>query len=169
LSRKPKAALLVIATAMAVLFSGLVASPAFADTTGPIKNFGNHKCIDVSTQTNHYVQLWSCNGQSQQNWTESFQPNYTFRFISQRNGQCLGADVITAGARTATVPCGPLTEWNVKFANNFGTGWHQQLELGHTNLCLDLQDNRSADGTPITLWWCWGADQESNPAQLWIL
>ena len=48
--------------------------------------------------------------------------------------------------------------------------WHQQLKNVNSGLCLDLQWNNSANGTPIWLWPCNGIDTvESNGAQLWML
>jgi len=169
LFRKPRASLLALAAVAATLLTSLVAGPAHAAVATPFKNFGNRKCVDVQTESNHWVQLWSCNGQSQQNWTRVLLTNGFWRLISQKNGLCLGVDSVFAGAQTATVSCGNNSDWQITFANNFGTGWHQQLELGSTGLCLDLLNNSSANGTPIQLWWCWTANQEDNPAQLWML
>jgi hypothetical protein len=166
-------ALAVGGTALTTVISAGTAQAAGAHQ---IPNYGNRKCMDVATQNNYLVQLWSCNGKSQQQWAESWTGS-NLSMVNQRTGQCLGVDgnAQWQGARVVVLPCGnPSTAWSLVYANNTGSGWHQQLRNANTaNECLDLLDDNSANGTTIQLWDCWPNDPpgnpENNPAQLWML
>lgn len=172
---RPRAVLLALAAVTAALFSGIAATPAQAAGAHPILNYGNRKCLDVATQNNVSVQLWSCNGQSQQQWTEQWSGS-TLSIVNSRTGNCLGVwgNAWWDGARVVVLPCNNWsTVWTVSYAYNSGDGWHQQLLNTNSGRCLDLLNNNSANGTPIQLWDCWPNDPpgnpENNPAQLWML
>ena len=173
---RSRVALVALAVVGAALTAGISAGPAQAASGVPIRNFGNRKCLDVATQNNYVVQLWSCNGQSQQQWAENWTGS-TLQMANQRvAGKCLGVEgnATFDGARVVVQPCGfASTNWTVSFANNTGSGWHEQLLNTNSGRCLDLLDNNPANGTPIQLWDCWPnnppGNPENNPAQLWML
>ncbi len=175
--RRSRAARLVLGTLVAVLSGTLLATPAHAATGYPIRNSGTHKCIDVATENNVWVQQWSCNGQSQQQWTMQWVTDISYWLVNTKTGRCLGLTdaVALPGARMAAVPCGwPSTYWSTTYVKYTTSTWRRQLWNNAANgLCLDLLDNNSANGTPIQLWWCWPNDPpgnpENNPAQVWLM
>ncbi|HZM78851.1 MAG TPA: RICIN domain-containing protein [Candidatus Limnocylindrales bacterium] len=153
-----------------------MAGPAQAASFKQIPNYGNRKCLDVAAENNHYVQLWQCFGNQQQAWLETLvdPANNRWTFTNQRTGQCLAVEgnAVTAQAAIIVDWCGTASAtWHILYAYNAGSGWHQQLQNVNSGLCLDLQWNSSANGTPIWLWPC--SDElhplDNNPAQLWMM
>jgi hypothetical protein len=171
--RRGMFALVTVLTA--VIGMVLAAMPAQADTFEDLPNYGNRKCLDVQTQNDYFVQLWNCTGHAEQHWSTTWisGTDLTLRLTNQRTGSCLGVDGDSTiqMARVVSAPCGSVsTVWINNYANNENfDGWHQQLKNQHSGLCLDLQWNNSANGTPIWLWPCTNQLAEFNPAQLWML
>ncbi len=166
MTRKRGMLVLLFTTLLAVLAAGAVASPAQAATTyKQITNNGNSKCIDVATQNNYTVQLWSCNGGSQQKWSEGYINPY-FNFVNQRTGKCLDVAGSGVGAVAVVNTCNANYSqlWQVIFADNpaGGHGWYQQLQNAGSGLCLDLYNNSSSNGTVLQQYWCY-----PTQAQYW--
>jgi len=168
---------LLLVSLLAALTSVAAASPAHAVAFKQIPNYGNRKCLDVAAENNTYVQLWHCiSGDQQQGWLETLVDpgNNRWTFTNQRTGQCLAVegDAVTAQSRIVVNWCGSISaRWHILYAYNAGAGWHQQLQNVNSGLCLDLQWNNSADGTPIWLWPCWNElnPLDGNTAQLWMM
>ena len=118
------------------------------------------RCVDVpgaSTTNGTQVQLWDCNGGTNQRWTY----NATSRQLTVYAGtKCLDAYGQGTGNGTATViqSCTGQTnqQWNLN-ANGTVTG----VQSG---LCLDANGAGTANGTRIQLWSCnGGANQRWSP------
>jgi hypothetical protein len=168
----------LLATVPAAVAVAATATPAHAaDTFRQITNNDNRKCIDVATQNNTTVQLWSCDGHNEQKWAETLD-NGSFVFENEHTNKCLD---IAGGSKdlfvpTAANPCsGSASQhWNVIFAFNPGTGhgFFQQLQNVNSGLCLDLTNNSSQNGTLLQQYVCQPNSVQNpsiNNAQHWNL
>ncbi|MEO6082128.1 MAG: RICIN domain-containing protein [Umezawaea sp.] len=172
--------MMLLTTLLATVAAMGVAAPAQAASFGSFPNYGNRKCVDVATENATLVQLENCNGQQQQQWLTVWVAggDLNLQMINQWTGGCLGVDgdATFAQARVISTPCGrPSSIWHNNYAFNDtrpNHAWHQQLKNVNSGLCLDLQWNSSANGTPIWLWPCTTGNvsqMEANTAQLWML
>ncbi|GAB7039027.1 ricin-type beta-trefoil lectin domain protein [Catenuloplanes niger JCM 9533] len=111
------------------------------------------RCLDVpnsNTANGTQPVIWDCNGAANQNWTVTGQ-------TLQALGKCLDAPVgAAAGAKVQLWDCngGANQQWT--FQSN-GT-----IRGNQSGLCLDVNNNQTANGTPVLLWTCTGAAN-----QLW--
>lgn len=115
--------------------------------TGPMVGLGN-KCVDVSnggTADGTKIQLWTCVGNSAQQWTRNGQ---TWRAL----GKCL--DV--SGGGTANGTKVQLWTCNGTAAQNWSAGANSSLVNPNSGKCLDVSGNNSADGTQLHIWTCHG-------------
>jgi Ricin-type beta-trefoil lectin domain-like len=169
----------LLLAAAATVGLAVVAAPASAVQFEQLPNYGNRKCLDVAAENNRLVQLYTCgnSGNQQQQWLETLTDptNNRWTFTNQRTGQCLQVEnnSLAAQARVVVDWCGNASaSWHILFAFNNGSGWHQQLQNVNSGLCLDLQWNSPADGTPIWQWPCFdevNPSVDGNTAQLWML
>jgi alpha-galactosidase len=103
------------------------------------------RCLDVpngSTTNGTQPVIWDCNGGTNQRWTFSGQS-------VQALGKCLDAPLgATAGAKVQLWDCngGTNQQWTL---NSDGT-----LRGTASGLCLDVDHNLTANGTPVLLWTC---------------
>jgi alpha-galactosidase len=111
------------------------------------------RCLDVpnsNTANGTQPVIWDCNGAANQRWTVSGQ-------ALQAMGKCLDAPSgATAGAKVQLWDCtgGANQQWTLD-AN--GT-----IRGNQSGLCLDVNNNQTANGTTTLLWTCTGAAN-----QLW--
>ncbi|WP_374199541.1 lectin [Glycomyces sp. YM15] len=117
---------------------------------GEIVGAQSSRCLDVSgqSQTNGAdVQLWDCNGASNQEWTRTSAGE-----LRVYGGKCLDAEgaATAPGTRAIIWDChgGANQKWNV---NADGT-----ITNAQSGLCLDATENRTANGTKVVLWTCNG-------------
>jgi hypothetical protein len=123
-------------------------------SAAPLRNVNAGRCLDVpnQSQTNGtQVNLWDCNGGSNQQWT------YTAgKQLQVYGGKCL--DTQSGGTASGTPAvindCGGQTsqQWNVN-ADGTVTG-------GQSGLCLDANANGTANGTQVILWTCNGGNNQ---------
>jgi poly(3-hydroxybutyrate) depolymerase len=112
------------------------------------------RCIDVpnsTTANGTQVQLWDCNGGTNQRWT------YTAsRQLTVFGNKCLDASGQGTSNGTAAIiwDCSGQAnqQWNIN-ANGTITG----VQSG---LCLDASGNATANGTRIQLWACHGGTNQ---------
>jgi lysophospholipase L1-like esterase len=144
----------------AAWYAALRAVPGSLTVAGGRQIFGaqSGRCADVTgvASTNGaQVQLWDCNGQTNQSWT-----NTASRQLTVYGTKCLDASGQGTSNGTAVViwDCNGQTnqQWNVN-ANGTITG----VQSG---LCLDANGRGTANGTTLILWACNG---QSN--QQWTL
>jgi alpha-galactosidase len=106
------------------------------------------RCLDVpnsNTANGTQPVIWDCNGAANQRWTVSGQ-------TLQALGKCLDAPVgATAGSKVQLWDCngGANQQWT--FQSN-GT-----IRGNQSNLCLDVNNNQTANGTLTLLWTCTAA------------
>jgi alpha-galactosidase len=106
------------------------------------------RCLDVpNSNTTNGTQpiIWDCSGATNQRWTASGQ-------ALQALGKCLDAPIgATAGSKVQLWDCngGANQQWS--FQSN-GT-----IRGNQSGLCLDVNNNQTANGTLTLLWTCTGA------------
>jgi lysophospholipase L1-like esterase len=126
---------------------GAIGDPG-TSTSGALISAASGRCLDVANSNNaNGVQpiIWDCNGGANQSWTFNGQS-------IQALGKCLDAPVnAAAGAKTQLWDCngGTNQQWTL---NNDGT-----IRGTRSGLCLDVDHNLTANGTPVLLWTCTAA------------
>ncbi|MBB4912806.1 ThuA domain-containing protein [Actinophytocola algeriensis] len=118
-------------------------------TTGPIVGAGG-KCVDVSgagSADGTKIQLWSCHGGTNQQWTRE---GGTWRTM----GKCMTAAGTTDGAPVQLSTC------NGGAAQNWTTGAGGALVHPQSNKCLDANGGSTADGTQLIIWSCHGGTNQ---------
>ncbi|WP_433268624.1 glycoside hydrolase family 27 protein [Micromonospora vinacea] len=117
-------------------------------TSSAYASAASGRCLDVpNSNTTNGTQpvIWDCNGAANQRWTSSGQ-------TLQALGKCLDAPVnAAAGAKVQVWDCngGTNQQWAV---NANGT-----ISNAQSGLCLDVNNNGTANGTTVILWTCTGA------------
>jgi hypothetical protein len=126
-------------------------------STGAVHAVGSGKCLDVtgaSTTPGTQVQIWDCNGGTNQTWTHSSSNQLTV--YSGGSQLCLDAlnNQTAAGTKVQTWTCngGVNQQWNI---NSNGTVTGVQ-----SGLCLDVAGASTADGAPGQLWTCNGGSNQ---------
>ncbi|MEU7884105.1 glycoside hydrolase family 11 protein [Microbispora bryophytorum] len=119
---------------------------------GPIKSVASGRCVDVpnaSTSDGTQVQLYDCNGQSNQQW------NYTSsQELRVYGNKCLDAAGTGNGAKVQIYSCwgGDNQKWRL---NSDGT-----ITGVQSNLCLDAAGQGTSNGTQLQLYSCWGGNNQ---------
>jgi len=112
------------------------------------------RCIDVpnaSTTNGTQVQLWDCNGNSNQRWTYT-----SSKQLMVYGNKCLDANGngTTNGTAVIIWDCNGQTnqQWNV---NSNGS-----ISGVQSGLCLDAVGAGTANGTKLQLYSCWGGSNQ---------
>lgn len=121
-----------------------------------IRGVGSGRCLDVTeaSQTNGTrVEIWDCNGQSNQQWTST-----TAGELRVYGSKCL--DVNNNGTADGT----SVIIWDCNGQNN--QKWRLNSDGSITavgaNKCLDVPNNATSNGTYLQIWTC-----NSGPNQHW--
>ncbi|MFF9281806.1 non-reducing end alpha-L-arabinofuranosidase family hydrolase [Streptomyces griseosporeus] len=152
--RHTPAALAVVTAVLAALAAMLVATPAQAATSGPLRGVGSNRCIDVpgASQTDGTsLQLYDCWGGTNQQWTLTDSNQLTVY-----GSKCLDVPghATTAGTRVQIWSCsgGANQQWRV---NSDGT-----VVGVESGLCLEAAGAGTANGTAVQLWTCNGGSNQ---------
>jgi alpha-galactosidase len=125
--------------------------PTSASTT--LVSTSSGRCLDVpgsNTANGTQPIIWDCNGAANQQWTVSGQ-------TLQSLGKCLDAPIgATAGTKVEIWDCNGGTNQQWTFQAD-GT-----IRGNQSGLCLDVNNNQTANGTLTLLWTCTAAAN-----QLW--
>ncbi|HWO67756.1 MAG TPA: ThuA domain-containing protein [Umezawaea sp.] len=122
-----------------------------APRTGPITS-STGKCVDVSgssTADGAKVQLWSCHGGANQQWSAV---GSTLRAF----GKCLGV----AGGSTANGTQAQLSTCDGSGGQNWTAGASGSLVNAQSGKCLDANGASAADGTQLIIWTCHGGTNQ---------
>ena len=145
----------------AAVQSNIAAAGYSTALTGELHAVGAGKCLDVngfSTTAGTQVQIWSCNGGTNQIWTHTASNQLTV--YSGSSLMCLDADGggTISGTKAIIWSCNGQTnqQWTLN-ANGTITG----VQSG---LCLDVSGGGTTDGTLVQLWTC-----NSQANQQWTL
>jgi endo-1,4-beta-xylanase len=124
---------------------------------GEIHAVGSGKCLDVpnlSTTPGIQLDIWSCNGGSNQIWTHTSANQLTV--YSGSSQLCLDAfgNGTTPGTKVDIWSCngGANQQWNV---NSNGT-----ITGVQSGLCLDVTGASTANGALVELWTCNGGSNQ---------
>jgi hypothetical protein len=115
------------------------------------------RCLDADlTGISHngtLVQLWTCNGQSQQRWSQGVNSEV----LSYASGRCLDADLLTIGANGTRIQL-----WDCNFENQ-QKFWYagDTFRVAYNGKCLDADTwTSNQDGGKVQLWDCNGSIQQ---------
>jgi endo-1,4-beta-xylanase len=125
--------------------------------SGEIHAVASGKCLDVpnvSTTPGTQLDIWDCNGGSNQVWTDTSSRQLTV--YSGSSQLCLDAYAkqTTPGTKVDIWSCngGANQQWNV---NSNGT-----ITSVQSGLCLDVTGASTADGALVDLWTCNGGSNQ---------
>ncbi|KAB8194332.1 1,4-beta-xylanase [Nonomuraea phyllanthi] len=126
--------------------------PGDGGDEGTIKGVASGRCVDVpnaSTSDGTAVNLWDCNGNSNQQWTLTSAGE-----LRVYGNKCLDAGGSSNGAVIQIYSCwgGDNQKWNV---NSNGT-----ITGVQSGLCLDAVGQGTGNGTRLQLYSCWGGDNQ---------
>jgi type 1 glutamine amidotransferase len=116
-------------------------------TPGPIVGVAS-KCVDVSGASSAdgtKIQLWSCTGGTNQQWTRE---GNTLRSL----GKCMTATGTNNGANVQLSTC------NGGAGQNWATGANGSLT--NSGKCLDANGGSTANGTQLIIWSCHGGTNQ---------
>ncbi|MET8508101.1 endo-1,4-beta-xylanase [Streptomyces sp. NPDC004787] len=127
-------------------------TPTPSPGSGQIKGVPSGRCLDVpggSTADGTQVQLWDCNGRTNQQWTPTAAGE-----LRVYGDKCLDAAGTANGAKVQIYGCwgGDNQKWRL---NSDGT-----IVGVQSGLCLDAAAAGTANGTLIQLYSCWGGDNQ---------
>ncbi|MEU4577861.1 endo-1,4-beta-xylanase [Nonomuraea sp. NPDC023979] len=134
------------------LNGGSTTTPPPGGDEGQLKGVASGRCVDVpsaSTADGTAVQLWDCNGQTNQQWTRTSAGE-----LRVYGNKCLDAGGSGNGARIQIYSCwgGDNQKWRV---NSDGS-----IVGVQSGLCLDAVGNGTANGTGLQLYTCWGGSNQ---------
>ncbi|WP_433500006.1 non-reducing end alpha-L-arabinofuranosidase family hydrolase [Sphaerimonospora sp. CA-214678] len=154
--RRPRTALATsVLTALATIPATALmwSAPASAATT-PLVGVGSGRCLDVTgvSQSNGtQVQIWDCNGQSNQQWTTT-----SANELRVYGNKCL--DVNGAGTADGT----SVIIWDCNGQNN--QKWRLNSDGTITavgaNKCLDVSGYGTTNGSKVHIWTCHGGTNQ---------
>jgi hypothetical protein len=123
-------------------------------STGVLRGVGSNRCLDVpnvSTTNGTLLEIWDCNGGSNQQWTALSNGE-----LQVYGNKCLDVpnNATAAGTRVAIWDCtGAANQlWTL---NSNGT----VVGVG-SGLCLDVTGAGSANGTAVEIWTCNGGSNQ---------
>ncbi|TMR97859.1 endo-1,4-beta-xylanase [Nonomuraea basaltis] len=126
--------------------NGGTTTPTPGGDAGQIKGTGSGRCVDVpssSTTDGTAVNLWDCNGQTNQQWTQTSAGE-----LKVYGNKCLDAGGTGNGAKIQIYSCwgGDNQKWRV---NSDGT-----IVGVQSGLCLDAVGGGTGNGTGLQLYSC---------------
>ncbi|HEV2784501.1 MAG TPA: ricin-type beta-trefoil lectin domain protein [Actinophytocola sp.] len=131
--------------------------PNLRSNISDVLALGAAKCLDVngaSTAPGTQLQIWACNGGSNQIWTRT--PSGQLTVYSGNNTRCMAAlnNQTTSGTPVVIAQCTGTAGQQWRFnANGTVTG------VG-SNLCLDINGGATANGAKTILWTCHGGSNQ---------
>jgi len=115
---------------------------------------GSGRCIDVpnsSTTNGTQVQLWDCNGNSNQRWTYT-----SSKQLMVYGNKCLDAN----GQGTVNGTSVIIWDCNGQSNQQWNLNSNGSISGVQSGLCLDAVGQGTANGTKIQLYSCWGGSNQ---------
>ncbi len=131
--------------------------PNLRPNVSDVLALGAAKCLDVNgatTTPGTQLQIWACNGGSNQIWTRT--PSGQLTVYSGSNTRCMAAlnNQTTSGTPVVISQCTGTAGQQWRFnANGTITGVQ-------SNLCLDINGAASGNGAKTILWTCHGGSNQ---------
>ncbi|MEU2236202.1 endo-1,4-beta-xylanase [Streptomyces vietnamensis] len=127
-------------------------TPTPTPGAGPVKGVASGRCVDVpnsSTTDGTQVQLWDCNGRTNQQWTLTSAGE-----LRVYGDKCLDAAGTANGSKVQIYSCwgGDNQKWRLD-----SDGSIVGVQSG---LCLDAAGGGTANGTLIQLYTCWNGTNQ---------
>ncbi|HWO65749.1 MAG TPA: arabinofuranosidase catalytic domain-containing protein, partial [Umezawaea sp.] len=132
-------------------------APGPAAPTGAVRAAGADKCLDVNgatTTTGTQLQIWDCNGGSNQTWTRTGSGALTV----YGGGDLRCADAFGQGTGNGT----RVVIWNCNSQNNQQWRFNDNgtITSVQSGLCLEVAGAGTGNGTKVQLWTCNGATNQ---------
>jgi poly(3-hydroxybutyrate) depolymerase len=105
------------------------------------------RCLDAANTNGTQAQLWDCNSQASQSWTQTAD-----RQLTVHGGKCLDA----SGQGTVNGTRVQLWDCNGQANQQWTVNANGTIIGVQSNLCLDASGQGTANGTRIQLWACHG-------------
>jgi hypothetical protein len=177
--RKRHNIFMLVLTMLASLVSVAIASPAHAYVESeprPINAYTSGKCVDLRSQDNWTIQIYSCHGGSNQQWVSWYFPagsdpnnpeQHFFIFRSKTNNSCIaagGAGLDLVYAKTGLFCLQTSAMWEIihEFYDGRTYSVLRNFETGH---CLDLRNNDSTNKNYLRVRPC----VLDAPSQAWAI
>lgn len=129
------------AVVLAVLGVAVGGGPAQAASTTEINILGSSHCLDNATEIASKLQMWSCTGGPEQQWTELFDNQTdTAMLINQNTGWCITAP--SQWGSLVMAPCdtsAPTQQWHINLTDTpvgQPTAEFFMLQSAASGLCL---------------------------------
>lgn len=173
-TKRRRAGIVVAVTALLVLASGaFTAMPVRASGHG-IQNYASGMCLDdpgYSPYQGTQMQIWPCNGGSNQDWVAQLLDNYWYILRNSYSGLCLddqggstqnGSHLIQYGCNTADTA--QLFRWPYTTQHN-GISYYGYYTYASSSTCIDDPGGSTTAGTKLQFYSCngTGAQQWSWP------
>jgi lysophospholipase L1-like esterase len=143
----------------ATWYAALRSVPGSLTNTGKqVVGTQSGRCADVSgiaTTNGTAVQLWDCNGQTNQSWT-----NTASRQLTVYGTKCLDA----SGQGTANGTPVIIWDCNGQANQQWNVNTNGTITGAQSGLCLDTTGRGTANGTKLVLWAC-----DGRSSQQWTL
>ncbi|MEV6370712.1 RICIN domain-containing protein [Micromonospora musae] len=120
---------------------------------GAIIGYGSGRCIDVTDgayQSNPQLQIWTCNGGPNQQWT----------IYSDGTVRAFGRCMTVAGGSTANGARILLSGCNGSSSQKFTLNNAHDLVNKRADKCVDATDMQTGSGTRLQLWSCGGTSNQ---------
>ena len=111
------------------------------------------RCLDIpasETANGTAVELWDCNGGTNQNWT----------LTSSNQLQVLGKCLDVAGQGTTSGSKVQLWDCNGQTNQQWTAGSNGTITAGNSGLCLDAANQGTINGTTLQVWTCNGQSNQ---------
>ncbi|WP_432872038.1 endo-1,4-beta-xylanase [Microbispora rosea] len=136
------------------LNGGTSSSPPPTGNGTAIKGVGSGRCLDVTeaSQANGaQVEIWDCNGQSNQQWTQTSASE-----LRVYGNKCL--DVNGGGTADGT----SVIIWDCNGQNNQKWRFNSDgtITAVGANKCLDITGGSTANGAKLQIYSCWGGSNQ---------
>ncbi|RKS68479.1 cellulase (glycosyl hydrolase family 5) [Motilibacter peucedani] len=121
-----------------------------------IRGVGSGRCVDVpgfSTTAGTQLDLWDCNAGENQSWGWNSSKQLT---VYGSTCMAVGGDGASAGSPVVLADCAPVAaqQWEVRDDGTITSAVDPAL-------CLDAAGVGTGNGTPVDVWWCNGASNQS--------
>lgn len=131
----------LVTTALMVSAITLTSTPAQAAGATNIRIWNSGHCLDSDVDNAARLQMWTCDGGSDEKWLTEFWGSGMYRFINQRTGWCITAPPGLGGGAVTLSACDPFGStrvvqlWRI-YTTKAGDPSVNVWQSAQNNLCL---------------------------------